>query len=157
MNSGNETMTPLADAVATHRFTADMEREHLEMMLEVAMFKEFDSGEIIFREGEPANRFYLICQGKVAVETQPGRGPATLIQTLGTNDVLGWSWLFPPHHWHFSARAVEPTRAVFFYGTRLRKKCEDDPVFGFELMKRVAGILIHRLQHTRLQMLSLAK
>jgi CRP-like cAMP-binding protein len=134
-----------------------MEREHLEMMLEVAMFKEFDSGEIIFREGEPANRFYLICQGKVAVETQPGRGPATLIQTLGTNDVLGWSWLFPPHHWHFSARAVEPTRAVFFYGTRLRKKCEDDPVFGFELMKRVAGILIHRLQHTRLQMLSLAK
>jgi len=71
--------------------------------------------------------------------------------------VLGWSWLFPPYNWHFSARAVEPTTAIFFYGTRLREECEDDPAFGFELMKRVAAIVIQRLQVTRVQLLRLQK
>jgi CRP-like cAMP-binding protein len=150
---GNKTSPSLADAVASHNFVADLPREHLATMLEVAMFKQFEAKELIFKEGEPANRFYLICLGKVAVETMARVGSPTVIQTIGANEVLGWSWLFPPYRWHFSARAMEPTDAVFFYGTRLRQRCEDDPAFGYEIMKRVSGILIHRLQHTRSQML----
>ena len=152
-DTGSTRLAPLTDAVSTHRFVADMTPEYIEKMIEVAMFKHFEAQEIIFKEGEPANRFYLICQGRIALETTTDLGEATPIQTLGANDVLGWSWLFPPYHWHFSARALEPTKAVFFYGTRLRKQCEDDPGFGYELIKRVAGILIYRLQNTRLRML----
>ena len=69
--------------------------------------------------------------------------------------MLGWSWLFPPYYWHFDARAIEPTDAVFFYGTRLREQSEEDPAFGYELMKRVAAIVIKRLQTTRMQVLQL--
>jgi hypothetical protein len=48
---------------------------------------------------------------------------------------------------------VEPTEAVFFYGTRLREQCEDDHDLGYELMKRMASVIIHRLQATRRHLL----
>jgi len=152
-SAGNQTSISLADAVAAHHFVADMPRRYLETMLEAAMFKQFERDEVIFTEGEPANRFYLICEGRVVVEATARVGSPIVIQTLGANEVLGWSWLFPPFRWHFGARAIEPTSAVFFYGTRLRQRCEDDPAFGYDLMKRVAGVLIHRLRHTGSQML----
>jgi CRP-like cAMP-binding protein len=153
----SETTPPLAGAIAAHRFVADMKPEHLKKLVEVAMFKQFERDEMIFKEGDPANRFYLVCQGKIALESGHNPDAPPLIHLIGEDEVLGWSWLFPPYNWHFSARAVEPTTAIFFYGTRLREECEDDPAFGFELMKRVAAIVIQRLQVTRVQLLRLQK
>jgi CRP-like cAMP-binding protein len=63
--------------------------------------------------------------------------------------VLGWSWLFPPYLWRFDARAATPTKAIFFYGTRLRELCEENHDLGYELMKRVSDIVIKRLQAAR--------
>jgi CRP-like cAMP-binding protein len=151
----NEAMPPLTEAISAHRFAADMKPEHLKRLQEAAMFKQFERDELIFREGEPANRFYLISRGKIALESTGNSESAPLVQFIGEGEVLGWSWLFPPYYWHFSARAVEPTDAIFFYGTRLRAQCEEDPVFGYELMKRVAAIVIKRLQITRVQLLQL--
>jgi CRP/FNR family transcriptional regulator, cyclic AMP receptor protein len=124
-------------------------------LVDAAMFKQFERDEIVFSEGEPANRFYLICHGKIALESRGDGESALLVQFVGEGEVLGWSWLFPPYYWHFSARAVEPTRAIFFSGTRLRAQCEEDPVFGYELMKRIATIVIERLQITRVQLIQL--
>ncbi len=151
----NETAKTLAEAIAAHRFAENMKPEHLHSLSTVAMFKQFAPGENIFTEGEPANRFYLICQGKIALESRGDSESPPLVQFIGENEVLGWSWLFPPYYWHFSARAVEPTDAIFFYGTRLRMQCDEDPVFGYELMKRMAAIVIKRLQITRVQLIQL--
>jgi CRP/FNR family cyclic AMP-dependent transcriptional regulator len=80
------------------------------------------------------------------------RGPIT-IETIEAGEVLGWSWLFPPYRWHFSARVVEPTRAIALDGVCLRSKGEADHDLGYELVKRVAQIMMQRLQATRLQLL----
>ena len=117
------------------------------------MQSQFNAGELIFREGDPANRFYLIQRGQVALESSLKDRPAVRIQTIGAGDVLGWSWLFPPYYWHFDARTLEPTSAIFFYGTRLREECEKDHDLGYELMKRMAGVVLQRLQATRRQLL----
>lgn len=117
------------------------------------MLVSWQPGEVIFREGEPANRFYVIRQVKVALESGRRDAAPVLIQHVGAGDVLGWSWLFPPYYWHFDARAVEPTSAIFFYGTRLREKSEESPDLGYELMKRMVAIIIHRFQATRQQLL----
>jgi CRP/FNR family transcriptional regulator, cyclic AMP receptor protein len=153
--SNSETPPTLAEAISAHPFAADMKPEYQQKLVEAAMFKQFEQDEIVFDEGDPANRFYLICHGKIALESRANSDSAPLIQFVHEGDVLGWSWLFPPYYWHFSARAVVPTSAIFFYGTRLREQCEEDPVFGFDLMKRVAAIAIKRLQATRLQLLQL--
>ena len=71
------------------------------------------------------------------------------IQLLGPGDEVGWSWLFPPFSLHFSARAVEPTRTIFFYGTRLREQCEQDHELGYQLMKRIAEVATQCLQATQ--------
>jgi CRP-like cAMP-binding protein len=143
----------LHEVIASHPFVSEMKPEHLGRLMEAAMFKRFEEDECLFKEGEPANRFYLICQGKIALESRGEGDGAPLVQYVGEGEVVGWSWLFPPYYWHFSARAVAPTNAVFFYGTRLREECEEDPVFGYEVMKRVAAIVIQRLQVVRVQLL----
>jgi CRP/FNR family cyclic AMP-dependent transcriptional regulator len=76
-----------------------------------------------------------------------------VIGTVGTGEVLGWSWLFAPYYWMFEARAVTPVRAIFFYGSRLREQCETDHELGYQMMKRTSEVVIGRLQATRRRLL----
>ena len=145
----NTSNKALATTIAEHRLFKDLAPRYLALLAEVAMFKEFAADEIIFREGDPANRFYLILDGEVALESAPKDGRPVILQTIGHDDVLGWSWLFPPYYWHFDARATAATKAIFFYGTWLRENCERDHDFGYEMMKRMSAIIIERLQVTR--------
>lgn len=143
----------LAAQIAEHRFLKDLTPEQLKVLTECAMQSHFNPGEVIFREGDPANCFYLIQEGKVLLESPVKERSPVTIGTIGPGDVLGWSWLFPPYYWHLDARAVEPTSAIFFYGTRLREECEQDHDLGYALMKRMTAIVIERLQAARRQLI----
>lgn len=145
----------LKDRIAQFPFLSGLSEQHQQTLLDCAMFQEFAQGEIIFREGDPANRFYLILEGEVTLESDGREQDPILVQKIGAGDVLGWSWLFAPYYWHFNARttSVQPTKAIFFYGTRLREICEEDACFGYELMKRIASVVIQRLQATRKELL----
>ena len=145
----NPTNETLSATISGHRLFRELEPRYLALLAEVAMFKEFPAGEVIFREGDPANRFYLILDGEVVLESTPPDRPPVVLQTIGRDDVLGWSWLFPPYYWRFDARAVTPTKAIFFYGTWLRDSCERDHDFGYEMIKRMSAVMIERLQATR--------
>ena len=108
---------------------------------------------MLFREGDPADTFYVIRHGSVALETfVPSRGAIT-IETLEAGEVLGWSWLFPPYRWHFDARALAAVRATAFDAACLRGKCDDDPALGYDADVALRGVLIERLQWTRLRLL----
>jgi len=134
-------------------FLRGMSERQLQLLAQNSMPATFKTDELILLEGSPANRFYLILEGRVEIETETENGGVRHIETLGAGDVLGWSWLFPPFYWHFDARATMPTKAIFFYGTHLRELCEENQDFGYELMKRVSEILIRRLHATRQQLL----
>jgi CRP/FNR family transcriptional regulator, cyclic AMP receptor protein len=140
-----------------HPFLDDLDPEHLAILASCAMPTRFVTDQIIFREGDMANRFYLILDGRVGVEMHAQDRPPVLVEHLAAGDVLGWSWLFPPYIWNFTARAVEPVRAAFFYGTWLREQCEVKPAFGYELMKRTAAVTIRRLQATRRELVRSAR
>lgn len=147
--AGKAAYPALIDHLASHPFLRGMKQAHLETMAAEAMQTEFKKGELVFHEGELANRFYLIRSGSVALEAPTPEDGTILVEEIGAGGVLGWSWLFPPYYWHFDARAAEHTTAIFLYGTRLREHCESDPDFGYELMKRTAELVIHRLEATR--------
>ncbi len=147
-------METLERILAEHPFFQGMKKEHFELIVGCASNVRFDEGEFIFREAEEANQFYLVRQGKVALEVvSPERGPLTIL-TLGNGEVLGWSWLVPPYRWKFDARAVELTRAIALDGKCLREKSEKDHDLGYELLKRFAHITEQRLEATRLQLLN---
>ena len=131
-----------------------LDAEHLELIAGCGHIEAVQAGDRLFREGDPAETFYLVRRGRIALTTHvPGRGDV-VIETLEPGEVIGWSWLFPPYVWHFDARTTEPTSALFFYGTILREYCAKDPSLGFELFKRMSQVMIERLQSARARLLS---
>jgi CRP/FNR family transcriptional regulator, cyclic AMP receptor protein len=149
-----QTLEPL---LRDHKFFAGLEPGYLSLIAGCAANEVFPADSFLFREGEPAQTFYLIREGKLALEiAAPSRGAsggALTIQTLGEGDVAGFSWLIEPHRWEFDGRAVERVLAVRMDGACLRGKCEEDPRLGYELMRRFAGLTTSRLQATRLRLL----
>lgn len=127
-------------------FLRGMSTRQLELLAENSMLADFQAGENIASESDSANRFYLILEGLVELESRSPEGEIIRIQTIGTGDAPGWSWLFPPYYWHFDARAATPSKTIFFYGTRLGKLCETNHDLGCELMLRVSEIVNKRLQ-----------
>jgi CRP-like cAMP-binding protein len=139
--------------IAQHPFFMGMIPRHLQQLAEAAIQLQFEEGENIFAEGSPANRFYLILKGKVVLESEMADRNTIPVQTLGPGDDLGWSWLFPPYSMHFSARALEPTTTIFFYGTRLREQCDEDHELGYQLMKRIAEVATKCFHATQTQLM----
>jgi len=145
-STGREISQPLYVLIAEQPFFRGLSVPHLRLLADAALEMRYTADQEIFSEGSPANRFYLILEGKVVLAAEaPDRGTIP-IQTLGPGDDLGWSWLFPPYYLHLSARAVEPTRTIFFYGERLRDECERDHEFGYQLMKRIVQATTKCLQ-----------
>ncbi|MCK6619651.1 MAG: cyclic nucleotide-binding domain-containing protein [Calditrichaceae bacterium] len=150
-------MEDLKKILSEHPFFRDLAPEYLEAIVGCASNARFNTNEYLFKEGQPAEKFFLIRHGLVAIETYiPGQAPLT-IQTVEEGNVMGWSWLFPPHRWHFDARALELTRAIVMDGKCIRDKSEKDKVLGYELMVRFARVLQERLESTRLQLVDVYK
>jgi len=136
-----------------HPFFGGMEEPYLQLFVDCASNVRFNAGDMIFREGEEANTFYLIRHGKVALETSAPERGSVVIGTLSEGDVLGWSWLVAPYKWRFDARAMDAVRAIALDGRCLRGRSEEDHDLGYELMKRCAQVMERRLQAARLQLL----
>jgi len=145
-------MKGLQSILAEHPFFRDMKPEDLDLVVGCASNVRFNAGEYLCREGQEANRFYLIRQGRVALEYHAPQGTVTIMTAKG-GDVLGFSWLLPPYRWMSDGRALELTRAIAFDGECLRRKCDEDPRLGYDLMRRVAKVMVQRLKSARVQIL----
>jgi CRP-like cAMP-binding protein len=139
--------------VREHRFFAGLSEDVIELVAGCARNVRFDAGKYLFREGDPADEFFLIRHGRVAFEmAAPGRTAVTL-QTVVEGDVVGLSWLIPPYRWAYDARALDLVRAIGIDAKCLREKCESDHDFGYTMMMRFVPVMVERLQATRLQAL----
>jgi CRP/FNR family cyclic AMP-dependent transcriptional regulator len=147
-------MESLKHILAEHPFTQGLDKRYLSLLTGCASNVRFEPGERIFREGEEANKFYLVQEGKLAIEVFGAERGALSILTVGPGEVLGWSWLVPPYRWQFDAYALEPVRAIALDGECLRTKAEKDHGLGYELLKRISRVMAERLHATRLQLLN---
>ena len=135
----------LYSLVASHPFLHGLAESHLKILTGVAMATSFAPGQYLYRQGEAANRFYLILDGRAELRSEPEIPGANPIRIAESGADLGWAWLFGPSFFPFTARAITATRALFFYGTRLRQQCEEDHPLGYEMMKRVARVMYQDL------------
>ncbi|MEU5317876.1 cyclic nucleotide-binding domain-containing protein [Streptomyces sp. NPDC021056] len=103
----------------------------------------------IFEPGGTADRFWVIRSGAVSLDQQVTSLQRVTVASLGSGDLLGWSWLFPPHQWDFGAVAFSPVRAYEFDAAAVLALCEEDPQLGLILVRSVAEILAYRLETTR--------
>lgn len=146
-------MESLEPILRQHSFFKDVPAKYIDFIVGCTSHVVFKAGEVVLNEGQPADKFYLIRSGKVAIYI--GKPSEIIIQTISEGDILGWSWLIPPHLYRFSAKAVENTRALALDGKCLREKCENNPDLGYQFLKRLVGVLTERLEATRLQLLDI--
>jgi CRP/FNR family transcriptional regulator, cyclic AMP receptor protein len=129
--------------------------EQIQQIASCAEPVQYEAGQFLGREGEPAETFWVVRQGRIALETHAaGRGPLTL-QTVSTDDVIGWSWLIPPHVLRFDIHALTASRALRLDGKRLRELCARDHELGHALIERVAQVLVRRMEAMSMQLMDL--
>jgi len=145
----------MADILASHPLFAGLDPEITDLLGGCAGNAHFAGGEYLFKADEPADTFYLLRAGDVALEMRmPGRGRLT-VQTVHPGHVVGASWILPPYRWRFDARAIGDVRATGIDATCLRNKCDADPGMGYQVLQRFLPIVADRLQSTRLRLLDL--
>ncbi|MFJ3930907.1 Crp/Fnr family transcriptional regulator [Streptomyces sp. NPDC090029] len=113
------------------------------------------AGTRLFEEGRPADRFWVLHQGTVTLSTRvPGR-PEAVVETVGAGELVGWSWLVPPHLWRLAATAASAVQAAEFPAAEVRDLCTREPELGRVLTLRVAEVVGRRLEATRARLLDL--
>ncbi|MFF2807381.1 cyclic nucleotide-binding domain-containing protein [Streptomyces sp. NPDC058000] len=139
---------------AKHLFDA-MPPDRRRRLTEVAHEVALPRATRLFEEGRRADRFWIIRSGRVALDQRvPGRR-AAIVETLGRDELLGWSWLFPPYIWHLGAETVGPVEAHEFDAVAVRALCEEDPLLGRAVYRYVAETVAERLHGTRTRLLDL--
>ena len=140
-------------AFAGHTFLAGLSERHLMLLASGAKPVTFAAGDFLGREGDPAKAFFLIQSGHVSLGVHtPDRG-VVQVQTVGPGEVVGWSWLVPPHRWRFDCQAVDAVQALSFNAEWLRELCDNDHELGYQFLKQLVGTIATRLAATRLQLL----
>ena len=143
----------IAEYLSAHEFFSELSEDVLKFLCECASAREIKKEQILFRQGERADKFYVIRNGRISVQIPALMGPTLEIQALGQDQVLGWSWLISPYQWNFQAKAEEDSELLEFDGTAVLARCEQEPKFGYELLKRFAALMSERLDAARQKMM----
>jgi CRP/FNR family transcriptional regulator, cyclic AMP receptor protein len=144
----------IRELLAAQPVLAALEPGDLDLMATCAHLAVVAAGASLAREGEPAEQFFVLRAGRVALEIAAPAGPL-IVETLEAGDLVGWSWIFPPHRWVYDVVAVDQVRVVVIDAGCLRQKCDAEPAFGYRVMQRFAAVVAQRLAATRLRLLDL--
>ncbi|NIO42093.1 MAG: cyclic nucleotide-binding domain-containing protein [Burkholderiales bacterium] len=141
------------NSISENEFFAGLEPEFVDFLAQHAAIRRLKKNEVLFRYGEPANHFYLVFSGEISLEVAAIEGPTLVLQDLGSGAILGWSWLISPYKWTFQARAKSSSELLEFDGSAVLAHCEQDPRFGYDLLKRFSALMSERLHFARQQMM----
>jgi len=146
-------MEALDELISASPVFEGMPQKDLRLIADCGRPLDIDANEYLFHVGAPADTFWLIRSGTIALELHgAGRG-ALVIETLNAGEVVGWSWLFAPYRLQFDGRATEPSELIAFDAARIRARCDDDHELGYQLMLRFAATMAVALMATRMQLL----
>lgn len=146
----------LADRLAAHPFFAGLGGDALSALATMGELVRYPAGWWIAREGQHADRFYAVVHGRAMIEAARPVGDPVVVSTVHTGEVIGWSWLFWPHRWHFDVIAVDDVEAIALRAEDLREMLDHEPLVGNLLVRRLAHVMAERLAATRLQLLDIS-
>ncbi len=143
----------IGELLRHHRFFSTMDDRVLDTVARQCRAANFKRGTVLARTGQPAEKFFLILSGRIAIETHGRSSAPRVLETLGKDEVFGWSWLFPPFQWTFDAVCLDDARVLEINGEELRDLCEHDPAIGYQVLRRFTQLMTQRIQALRLQLM----
>ncbi|MGI9294461.1 MAG: Crp/Fnr family transcriptional regulator [Pseudomonadales bacterium] len=144
---------PVMAYLTSHEFFSGLDESYMKILSDSAQMLHIAEGDVLFKQGERAEKFYVLCDGKISVQVPAIIGPTLEIQTIGKDQLLGWSWLIPPYRWTFQAITEKDSELIEFDGATILQHCEQDPKFGYELMKHFTILMSERLDAARQRMI----
>lgn len=135
-------------------FFRGLDTQDADQLASLAREVRFAKGEVIYREGEECQDFYLVVSGRVVLEITPPSG-AFPFDTVEAGDEFGWTAVLGSHDRVLQARALQDTLVLAFDASSLRTLCESDRAFGYELMRKLLTSAVERLQAVRLEVMDL--
>ena len=94
----------IEDYLSDHAFFSGMDSSYLKFLSDSAIEHRIKAGDVLFQYGKNADKFYLLQKGQVAIQVPALMGPALDIQTLGDDQILGYS------HFHHGDGRSNPIR-----------------------------------------------
>jgi len=146
--------TSIRDLLDELGLFADLESADVDLLAGCGKNELYKVGAFLGHEGEGAATFYVVREGRVAVELNAPGGPL-VVESLGPGEIVGWSWAFPPYRWNYDVEALEPAHVITFDTSCLRNKCESDHSFGYRMLKLFSAVAMRRLDATRLRLLDI--
>lgn len=146
------TSPQVRDLLTAHCFTRDLRPGQIDQVVARSRVVDIPAGTVLFHEGDPADEFHLVVDGRVAVEMHvPSRG-SQVVDTVEACETVGWSWLVPPYRWFFDATAVTDVTAISVDAAALRDLAESDPEFGYALLRQTTAVMLERMQAARVRL-----
>jgi len=148
-------MDKLENILVHHPSLRRLDGRYLKTLYDNAKVVRFDPDTIITHEGDEANRFYLISEGRVGLEINvPQKGIFT-VEIVEAGELLDWSWIIPPFKSYYTARTITPVLSVAIDGQKMKKLLSDDHELYFNFYECFLNLILKRLQAKRLQLLDL--
>ena len=99
---------------------------------------EVPRGQVLFHEGDPGDRLYVIVEGKVKLGRASGDGRENLLAILGPGEMFGELSLFDPGPRNATATAVADTLLLGLGNEDLTTWLSDRPDVARQLLRALA-------------------
>ena len=120
-----------------------MAKDFVKEIMGISVTESHKEGELLFREGDPANTFYVLLKGRVKLSLGETGHVVYIVSHAG--EAFGWSSLIGRQNFSASAECMAPTKLLQFDNEKLQKILKKDPANSLILFKRLAGLLGNRL------------
>jgi CRP/FNR family transcriptional regulator, cyclic AMP receptor protein len=118
--------------------------DELERVARVAVPRSFDAHQVIFREGDASDTFYIVRSGHARAVRQSGDGRTISLAHFGPGDMFGELAMFDDERRSATIETLEPVRAIAILGTDMRRLLREHP----EISTKLVVALVRRLRET---------
>ena len=117
----------------------------LDNLAQIVDVLKFDTDEIIFREKERSERFYMLKSGQVLLEQRISDHVTVCVAAIKPGFSFGWSAMIENERYTVDAICKEPSEVFSFKSEKIRKLFEHDPEMGLRMYQRLLVIVKKRL------------
>lgn len=118
--------------------------EMLEKLIPITEVLKVKSQEIIFKEGDPAEKFYLVKSGHVLLEKEISKGVFVNVCAVDSGEAFELSALLSNGVRSMTAICDEHATLLAISRNSLLKLMDEDKSVGYMLMKHAAEVLYQR-------------
>lgn len=119
----------------------------LDKLAQIIDILKFDRDEILFREKDPAERFYMLISGNVLLEQRISGEVTAIIASIKPGFSFGWSAMLADSLYTSDAICIEPSEIYSFKRSKIQGLFAQDPEMGFRMYQRLLVIIKKRLDH----------